>query len=708
MLTPFRAPAFLALILLISLLNSSSSFAQVFIPHTFWSCGQSDYDSKTINTSADFSLGTFSNTNVSGNSVQLSIGQVTGTYTSPVLDIYGGCGALQSWTRFEWKTPLPYGKELPPSSEIATDYSGIAASLMTGAAQLFKMNGSGAIASGTTITASIGSNGTASNSNGAGMTYLAAGKLNSAITFDGTDDRIDIPYTQTNVSDYSVSAWFRTNTAGNGVILQDRGPTGAGNSITLGIGNNPGGCAAGRISYGLDSNTIYIGQCTTGTYNDNAWHHVVGVWNGTSGVAVASNQFTIYVDGAAVSSTATSVGTAPTAPISGLGNTKLGRHDAWAVNYAGSLDEIGIWTRPLSATEVQQIYRRGGNNVRFQIKTCDNSNCSDIATWKGPDNTAATYFTELNNNTVQNTGLGTVLTTFPSMVFANFPSLSVATKRYFQYQATLSSDNSTYQPSFEYVKIYHGCAASTVSFTSNGTFTLPKLCTQMTITATGGGGATGDRNGGGTRTAGGSGGNVIKTFTGLTPLTQYTVSVGTGGICNVTAGTGGYNGGDGGAITGAGVDGAGTLAYGGAGTAGSGNGLFGGDGAFGGGGGGGAGSGGAVAAGGGGASTVTTTVGGTILVIAGGGGGSGGVQNGTAGSGGSACSGAASGDYTRGSNGGTASGTRAGGGGGGGACYCLGGCSTVNSSGGAGGNTVGNSCGASNNGTSGTVVIQYQ
>jgi hypothetical protein len=680
-------------------------FAQVFIPHTFWSCNNSDYDFKVIDTGADFSLGTFSNTNVSGNSVQLSVGHVSGTYTSPVLDIYGGCGSVQKWTRFDWKTPIPYGKELPASSEIVTDYSGISASLMNGAAEVFRMNGSGAIANGATVTASIGSNGTVSNSNGSGMSYTASGKLQSAVTFDGTDDRIDIPYTQTNASDYSISAWFKTSTAANGVFVQDRG-AGTGLSLTLGIGNNPGGCAAGKISYGLDSNSIYIGKCTSSTYNDNTWHHVVGVWNGTSGVGVASAQFTIYVDGSAAATTNTSIGSA-TAPLTGSGNTKIARHDAWTVNYAGSLDEIGIWTRALSATEVQQIYRRGGNNVKFQIKTCDSNDCSDIASWKGPDNTNATYFTEINNNSVQNTGLGNVLTSYPVMTFANFPSLVVSTKRFFQYQATLISDVSGFQPDFSYMKIWHGCAAGSVSFSSDGTFILPKLCTQMIVTAQGGGGATGDRNGGGTRAAGGDGGNVVTTFTGVTPLSSFVITVGGAGQCAQTGGAGtDYSGGDGGAVATAGIDGAGNLAFGGAGRPGSVNGLAGGHGAFGGGGGGGAGNGGAVGAGGGGASTLSLA--GVPWVIAGGGGGSGGVQNGTAGTGGNGCSGAASGDYTIGGVGTIPSGNRAGGGGGGGGCYCLGGCTTVNSSGGAGGDTVGNSCGASNNGSPGSVTIQYQ
>lgn len=695
-----------ALVALFFLAHSAAE-SQVFIPHTFWSCNGTDYDYKVINTSSDFSLGTFSNTNVSGDSVQLSIGQVSGTYTSPVLEVYGGCGALQSWNKMEWKTPLPYGKELTPSSEIATDYSGIAASLMNGAVELFRLNGSGAIASGTTITADIGSNGTTSNTNGSGMTYTASGKLASAVTFDGTDDRIDLSYTQTDVSDYSISTWFKTNTAGNGPMVQNRG-SGAGNSLTLSIGANPFGCAAGKIAYGAETNDVYYGVCSNTSYNDNAWQHVIGVWDGTSGTAVATSQFTLYVNGSSVSTTDVVSGTAMSAPLTGLGDTKFGRHDAWAVNYNGSLDEVGIWTRALSATEAQQIYRRGANNVKFQIKTCDNNDCSDIATWKGPDNTNATYFTEINNNSIQNTGLGTVLTTYPVMSFGNFPSLVVDTKRYFQYQATLSSDVTGYQPDFTYVKISHGCAANTTIFTANGTFTLPKLCTQMTITATGGAGATGDRNGGGTRAVGGTGGNVVKTFSGLTPLTQYTVSVGGGGQCSQTAGTGGYNGGTGGDVNTDGVSGTGTIAYGGVGIAGSVNGKAGGHGAFGGGGGGGAGSGGAVGAGAGAASTVTAVTGGTIMIIAGGGGGSGGVQNGAAGTGGAGCAGAASGDYTIGGTGSTPSGNRAGGGGGGGGCYCLGGCSTVNSNGAAAGDTVGNTCQASNNGASGTVTIQYQ
>ncbi len=645
--------------------------------------------------------------------MQLSTGQTSGVYTSRPLDTFPGCGPINTWTKFEWKTPIPFGKELPTSTEIATDYADISANLQTGIQEYFRMNGTGAIASGTTMTATVGSNALASNSNGAGMTYLAAGKINSGITFDGTDDSFDIPYVQTSVSGYSVAAWFKTNTAGNGVILQDRG-SGAGRSLTLGIGNNPGGCAAGRISYGLDSNAIYIGKCTTSTYNDNSWRHVVGVWAGTSGTAVAAAQFTIYVDGSSVAQSNISVGTAPNAPISGLGNTRIGRHDAWGVNYAGSLDEVIVWNRALTANEVQQIYRRGGNNLKFQIKFCDLNDCSDVATWKGYDNTSATFFTELNNNTVPNTGLGNPLTTYPLMTFTDFPSFVVPTKRFIQYQATLTSDVTTFQPEFTFVRITPACTAGSVTYTSSGTFTVPNNCRTLTIKAWGAGGGGGGPLKSG---VGAGGGYAVKTISsGLTSGETFSFTIGSGGTRGGTGtgggGAGGNSGGTGGSASASGSDGSGATAGGTGGTPNS-TGGSGGNGKFGGGGGGGGGGGaGELGGGGGGSTLVVRSTGAVNFVEAGGGGG-----GGSGGNSGSGDGGAGGGGCSANGGNGTSTGTK-GGGGGGGACVCSASCDSTTAGSGttpgnsaeANGNATGgaaNSSGAAGDGGGGQVIFIY-
>lgn len=683
--------------------DAEKSTAQIFIPHSHWTCRASTNNQVSMNSSTDFTQGTFTNTTLSGNTVTLSAGQANGTYTSKVYDLFTGCLPFNTWTRFDWQTATPYGKEIPTTDETAINYPSITTGLTTGLQIYNRLNGSGSISNGVSLTSTVGVNAAARNTNGTGFAY-SSGALRTGVTFDGTDDFLEFPYTQTNVNAYTIATWFRTTTAANGVFVQDRG-AGPGRSLTLGIGNNPGGCAAGRISYGIDSDAIYIGRCTSNTYNDGRWRHAVGVWSGTSGTGVTSAQFTIYVDGVSVAQTNTSIGSL-NAPLTGLGNTKMGRHDAWGVNYNGSLDEVLIWNRALSATEVQQLYQRAGNNIRFQIRTCDNADCSD-GTWKGTSNTSTSYFSELNNTSIPNSdGSGTVLNTSPNMLFTDFPSLVIDYKRFFQYQATLSTSNTTVVPILNSTTTYAGCAPGTVSFTNSGTFTLPSLCTQMTVTVNGAGGATGRRTGGGTRANAGRGGQAVKTLTSQVPGSIYLVTIGTGGVCAQTAGTGAYDGGAGGTTGTAGNAGAGPTGAGGTAGTGGGSGFSGGVGNYGAGGGGGGGS---ANTGGGGAGAASSVIlSGVELIVAGGGGGSGGTANGSSGTGGTGCSGAASGDYTRGGNGGNAPGSASGGGGGGGRCYCTGGCTSSSALGGLAGDTAGTACQTSNDGADGSVTIDYQ
>lgn len=420
---------------------------QVFIPFGYWQCVPLRISDST---NSDFLLGTTSNTTVTGASVGLSAGQTLGTYTSRVFDGLSNCKPGSAWKNFAWTMPMPYGKELPSSSESTADYSAVPANLMSSATKLLHLNGTGAIANSETILDSIGTNANAVNPNGAGMTYTTTAKFNSAVTFDGTDDRIDLTgYTQTAVNQYTISLWMRSNGTGNRVFVQNRGG-GAGQSLTLSMGTNPGGCTAtnGRVSFGLDTNSIYIGRCmSAGAINDNNWHHVVGTWSGTAGLAVAATQFNIYIDGALAAMTNRSVGTAPNAPLTGSLDTKIGRHDSWNVFYTGQIDEVAIWTRALTAAEVLHLYRRGAYRTKFQLRSCLLSDCSDVPVWQGPDGTASTFFSELNNSTVPLTGYGNAKPGIPLMTFSEFPSVSISSDRYFQYQATFEADNTTVQPS---------------------------------------------------------------------------------------------------------------------------------------------------------------------------------------------------------------------------------------------------------------------
>ena len=89
----------------------------------------------------------------------------------------------------------------------------------------------------------------------------------------------------------------------------------------------------------------------------------------------------------------------------------------------------------------------------MQFRSCLLSNCADLPAWIGPDGTSATYFSEINNNSFQATWLGNVLSPFPNMIFTGFPSAVIPNNQYFQYIATLETDDMTLTPDLKTVTI---------------------------------------------------------------------------------------------------------------------------------------------------------------------------------------------------------------------------------------------------------------
>ena len=189
-------------------------------------------------------------------------------------------------------------------------------------------------------------------------TYMTGHIGKGALTFTGTPQDITTNYTQTAVTAYTITAWVNTTTATKqSVIVSDRG-SGAGDSLTLSIGGAyPGaGGPAGDVAFGLDSNTIYIGCYSTAVVNNGSWHFLAGVWSGDGGGAVAVGQFSVYIDGAKAAVTTLATGAAPNGALSGLGGTVMVYHQAWATYFVGSLDDVRIYTRALSAAEIRKLY----------------------------------------------------------------------------------------------------------------------------------------------------------------------------------------------------------------------------------------------------------------------------------------------------------------------------------------------------------------
>ena len=148
-------------------------------------------------------------------------------------------------------------------------------------------------------------------------------------------------------NDFSIGFWFKTSmTAATGTQWYN------GNSLVDaevgGVTNDWGICLidGGKVCFGIGNPDITI-KSSLATYNNNAWHFVMGTRNKTTGT------ITLYVDGSSVASSGSTSTTALNAPLV-LG---LGRSSAVATgNYTGSLDDIFMYNRALSAAEVSAAY----------------------------------------------------------------------------------------------------------------------------------------------------------------------------------------------------------------------------------------------------------------------------------------------------------------------------------------------------------------
>lgn len=178
------------------------------------------------------------------------------------------------------------------------------------------------------------------------------GKPNSAYKFDADGDYISVGKpTASNPESISQSLWFRTTeegTTGPGwdwVLLTCRHQDDGSDWPTIGVGNQRVVCSADdRNTDGsgyppnetlLDDNTVNV--------SDGAWHHVCGIRDG--------DRFITYVDGQKAKVFKIKK------PMDGSnGDMHIGHHGAWGSFFKGTIDDVRIYERVLSESEIRALY----------------------------------------------------------------------------------------------------------------------------------------------------------------------------------------------------------------------------------------------------------------------------------------------------------------------------------------------------------------
>lgn len=191
--------------------------------------------------------------------------------------------------------------------------------------------------------------GTSPGEYGAGVTLGGDGVLgtNSAVSFSGSSSsRVAAANATAGGGDYATELWFSTTTESGGKLLSFESSR---SGSSWNTDKNVYMDDSGQIVFSVSAGKITTPQ----SYNDGGWHHVVAT-QGANGMA-------LYVDGSLVASNSTSAHST----FDGywrVGNGTFGFFESGAPsssNFAGTIDEVAVYSTPMSAADVAQHYALG-------------------------------------------------------------------------------------------------------------------------------------------------------------------------------------------------------------------------------------------------------------------------------------------------------------------------------------------------------------
>ncbi|PIR03788.1 MAG: hypothetical protein COV59_03895 [Candidatus Magasanikbacteria bacterium CG11_big_fil_rev_8_21_14_0_20_39_34] len=363
----------------------------------------------------EFGSGTNSDTQCTSEQVELDSTGLTngsGNFTSRIID----AGSSVTWSSLAWTPNYPYLKNLPNSAGAESAYTNGNANMSNNLLlwHLDEASGNFTDSSGNSHT------GTAT-----GATAGGTGILNNAVTFDGNDyvtasNDSDLA----RVGDFTVSAWIK-DTSGNYTIT-------AGIAGKIQLLSSPSRYYGYSLSKSGGWLQFYTGNSTGAFVVSDAqsldanWHFVVGV--------ISSGTNYLYVDGVLQSGSASTIYT-------DQGSFTIGKNFSNTNNFywIGNIDEVSVWNRALSGTEILNMYKRGALRLKYQVRSCDDNACSG-ETFAGPDGTGSSYYSELTTST----------DALPSKTLTN-----VSDNEYFQYKAFFETSSTTLTPELLDVTITH-------------------------------------------------------------------------------------------------------------------------------------------------------------------------------------------------------------------------------------------------------------
>jgi hypothetical protein len=206
------------------------------------------------------------------------------------------------------------------------------------------------------------------------------GKFGGALGLDGVNDYVEVKHSPSLgiTGAITVEAWVKpASLDGWKTILSKWNPK------SYWFGCNSGQCGIFISSDGSNE----VGLLASSVLTTNTWHHVVGTYDSITG------EMKVYVDGSLDNSTIT------TGKIyGGISDLWIGANiGASGQNFNGSIDEVRIYNRALSAEEILSLYNTKASNYQVVLEYSKIIITGNLKLGKGTHKLCVEKIGELNN-----------------------------------------------------------------------------------------------------------------------------------------------------------------------------------------------------------------------------------------------------------------------------------------------------------------------
>jgi hypothetical protein len=282
--------------------------------------------------------------------------------TLSVTNTGGGSLSFTAGDDATWLTVTPASGSAPQTLTVSASLSGLAAGTYTGNVTVTAAGVQGSPKSiPVTLTVAAAPSGlvgaygfeeaagtTATDSSGLGNTgvingpaRVTTGKFGRALTFDGVNDLVTIPDSASlDITRMTLEAWVRPTvlgTAWRSVLLKEQ----PGDFVYALYATTNASRPSGYVFIGGEKEARGTAALTV-----NTWTHLATTYDGAN--------LRLYVNGTLVKTTAQTGNIATSS-----GALQLGGNTIWGEWYAGTLDDVRVYNKALTAAEIQADMTRG-------------------------------------------------------------------------------------------------------------------------------------------------------------------------------------------------------------------------------------------------------------------------------------------------------------------------------------------------------------